>query len=107
MHRIAELLSRRIVGIVAAQRRVFGLMAIGAPVALVLAGVGIEHDHAVIAVAVRDDQLIGFLVDEQLGRTLDMLGVFAALTLAGLADLHQEFSILSKLQNNVIAVVTA
>src|SRR6266404_4773035 len=107
MYWIAELLSRWIVGIVAAKRRVFGLMAIGAPVALVLAGVGIEHDHPVIAVAVRDDQFIGLLVDEQLGRTLDILGVVAALTLAGLADLHQEFAVLSKLQNHVVVVVTA
>src|SRR5437588_10879602 len=107
MHRITELLSQRIVGIVAAQRCVVGLMAIGAPVALVLAGVGIEHDHTVIAVAVCDDQFIGFLVDEQLGRTLDILGVVAALTLAGLADLHQEFAVLSKLQNHVVVVVTA
>src|SRR5260370_29560362 len=107
MHRIAELLSRRIIRIVAAQRRVVGLMAIGAPVALVLAGVGIEHDHPVIAVAVRDDQFIGLLVDEQLGRTLDILGVVAALALAGLTDLHQEFPVLRKLQNHVVVVVTA
>src|SRR5437016_8743831 len=107
MHRIAELLSRRIIRIVAAKRRVVGLMAIGAPVALVLAGVGIEHDHAVIAVAVRDDQFIGLLVDEQLGRTLYILGVVAALALAGLADLHQEFAVLSELQNHVVVVVTA
>src|SRR5258708_37742300 len=107
MHGIAELLSRRIVGIVAAQRRVVGLVAIGAPVALVLASVGVEPDRLVIAVAVRDDQFIGFLVDEQLSGTLDILGVVAALALAGLADLHQEFAVLSKLQNHVVVVVTA
>ena len=61
MHRIAELLRRRRIRIVRAQIGVVRLVAVGAPVALVLAGVGVEHDHAMVAVAVGDVELVGLL----------------------------------------------
>ena len=57
MHRIAELLRGRIVRIVAAQIGVVGLVAVSAPMPLVLARIGVEHDHAMVAVAVGDIQL--------------------------------------------------
>ena len=59
VHRVAELLGQRRVGIVAAQVRVVGLVAVGAPVALERAGVHVEDGHALVAVAVGDVGLVG------------------------------------------------
>ena len=65
VHRAAELLIDRRVRIVIAGVGVVRLVAIGAPMPLVLAGVGVEHDDAFVAVAVGDVQLIGFRIDKQ------------------------------------------
>ena len=64
MYRIAELLRDRRVGIVITEVGVVGLVAVGAPVALVLAGVGVEDDDAAIAVAVGHVHFIGLRIDE-------------------------------------------
>ena len=80
--RIAELLRRRRLRIVPPEIDIVGLVAVGAPVPLVLAGVGVEHDDAVVAVAVGDVQLVGLLVDEGLRRQPEVLDVVAALALA-------------------------
>ena len=58
MDGISELLRGRILGFVWPQVRVVGFVPVGAPVPFVLAAVGIEHDHAMIAVPIRDDKLI-------------------------------------------------
>src|SRR5207302_882477 len=102
MYGIAELLRRRIVGIVAAHICVIGLVAVGAPVALVLAGVGIENNNSMVAVAVRDISFISLGVDEDLGWQAQIFDVIAALAALGLADLHQEFAVLRELQNHVV-----
>ena len=78
---VAELLGRRIVRIVGRQLRVVRLVAVGAPVPLVLAGIGVEHDHAVVAVAIGDVQFVGLRIDERLGRQPQILDVVAALAL--------------------------
>ncbi len=84
MHRIAELLRGRRVGIVGARVGVVGLVAVGAPMPLVLAGIGVEHDHAMIPVAVGDIQLIGLGIDERLGGQPQILDIVAAFALLGL-----------------------
>ena len=93
------------VGIVAAERRIVGLVAVGAPVALVLAGLGIEDDDAVVAVAIGHVQFVGLRVDVHLGRALQVLDVVAALALAGLADLHQKLARLGELQDHVVVEI--
>ena len=55
-------------GIVRRELRVVGLVAVGAPVPLVLAGIRVEDDHAAVAVAVRDVQLVRLRIDQRLGR---------------------------------------
>ena len=102
VHRVAELLRRRRLRIVAAEIDVVRLVAVGAPVPLVLAGVGVEHDHAVVAVAVGDVQLVGLLVDEGLRRQPEIVDVVAALARLRLADLHQELPVLRELQHHVV-----
>ncbi len=52
MDGVTELLRGRAIGVVAAEVLVFRFVAVGAPVPLVLAGVGVEDDDAMITVAV-------------------------------------------------------
>src|ERR1700681_4338150 len=92
MDRVGELLAGRCVRIVFAQIGVVRLLAVGAPVPLVLAGVGIIDHDAMIAVAVGDEQFIGLRVNKCLGDSLYVVGVIAALALPRLADLKQKFS---------------
>src|SRR5579883_2853719 len=99
---IPKLLRGRIVGIVAPQIGIIGLMPVRAPVALVLAGFGIEHDHAMIPVPVGNISLVGLRVDENLGGQPQIRDVVAALALVRLADLHQEFSLLRELEDHVV-----
>ena len=71
MHRVVEL-RRRVAGNQLRARRelvaVIRLLSVGAPGTLELARVRIEDDDAVVEVAVRDEQLVRLLVDEQARR---------------------------------------
>src|ERR1035437_2033490 len=107
MHWVAELLGDRRTRIVIAQVGVVGFVAVGAPVPLVLAGAGVEYDHATVPVAVGDVQLIGLLVDEKFSRQPEVFGVVAAFAPAGLADLHQELPVLRELEDLIVVVVAA
>ena len=102
MHRIAKLLRGRAVRIVGAEVRVVGFVAVSAPMPFVFAGVGVEHDHAMVAVAIGDVQLVGLRIDESLGRQPDIFDIVAAFAVGGLADLQQEFSVLRELQDLVV-----
>src|SRR5262245_44123264 len=79
VHRIAELLRGRRLGIVRAKGGVVRLVAVGAPIALHLAGVGIDHRDALVAVAVRDIGLVGLGIDPDLGDAAEVLRIIAAL----------------------------
>src|SRR5882672_7816667 len=104
VHRIAELLVDRRVRIVNAHVRIVRLVPVGAPMPLVLPGVGIKHDHAFVAVTIGDIQFICFWVDEHFRRTLEVLGIVAALALERMPDLHQEFSVLRELQDLIVRI---
>src|SRR5437879_10690267 len=86
MDRIAELLGRWRIGIVGAEVGVVGLLTIGAPVALVLPGLCVIYDYAVITVTVGDVQLVGGAIDEQFRGALQVFGVVAALAFAWVDD---------------------
>src|SRR4029453_8270570 len=68
-------------------------LAIGTPMALVLAGLGVEHDHAVIDVAVGDVQFVGVAIDDHVRRRAEVIRVVAAAALPLTADLHQELAL--------------
>ena len=102
VYRVPELLRRRRLRIVPPQIHIVRLVAIRAPVPLVCARVGVEHDDAVIAVAVGDVELVGLLVEERLRRQPQVLDVVAPLARARLPDLHQEFSVSRELQDHVV-----
>ena len=105
MHRVAELLRWRIVGIVPAHIGVVGFVAVGAPMAFVLAGIRIEYDDAMVAVAIGHVHFVGFLIDERFGGQSEVVDVIAAFALPGFADLHQKFAVLGELQNHGIVEV--
>ena len=65
---------------------------------LVLAGVGIEHNHAVIHVAVGDVHLVGRRIHDHIRGPADVLGVVAAAVLAFVPDLEEKLAVPRELQ---------
>src|SRR3954454_6175690 len=104
MHGIGELLRDRRLGIVRRLLVVAWRLAVSAPMPLVSAGGGVEHDDAVIAVAVGDIDLVGILVDRGFGRLAELRGVVAAPARRDLADLHHELAVEREFQNGVVVV---
>src|ERR1700722_3524293 len=81
-------------------------MAISAEMPLVLAGLGIIHDDAMITVSIRYVKLVGLGIDKSFRRQPQVFYVVAPLGVVGLADLHQEFSVHGELQNHVVVPIT-
>src|SRR5262245_11974698 len=104
---IAELLRRRIGGLIRAEVLVVGLVAVGAPVALHLAGVGVEHGDALVEIAVGDIGLVGLGIDPDFCDATEILQVVAALVAAELADLEEEFAFLGELQDVRVLLAVA
>ena len=83
-------------------------LAVGAPVPLVGAGRGVEHDDAVIAVAVRRRRAsLAARIDPDVGRLAELGGVVVALARTGLADLHHELAVAGELQDEAVVLVVA
>jgi len=102
VNRIAELLRDRRLWIVRAGIGVIGLVAIGPPVTLVLAGFGVEDDDAVIAISIGDIEFIRFRIDEGFGREPEIGGVVAPTARMRFTDLQQELPLLGELENHVV-----
>src|SRR5262249_11228043 len=107
VHGIAELLCRRRRGIVGAEIGVVGLVAVGAPVTLHLAGVGIDHRDALVAVAVRDAGLVCLRIDPDLGAAVEILLVVTAGVVAEGATLQQELAVLGELEDMRVLLAVA
>ena len=108
MHRVAELLGRRRLGIVLAEIGVIGLVAVGAPIALHLACVRVEHCHALVEIAVGDVGLVGLGIDPDLGHAAEVFQVVAAGVLAMAAHLHQELAVAGEFEHvRVLGTVAA
>ena len=78
------------------------LVAEGTPHALELAGVGIEHDDAVIAVAVGHEQLVGLRQHPRIGGRCTLAVSALPLLWLLLADLQDELAVLRELQELVV-----
>ena len=74
----------------------------GAPHPLVLAGVGVEHDHAPVAVAVSDEDLVGGRVHEGLRRPHRVHRVVVAAAPRAPAYLQQQLALRRELQQHVV-----
>ena len=107
MHRVAELLRGRLRRIIARRLLVARLVSVGAPVALVGASLGIEHDHPAIAVAVGGEHLLGGDVDRDVGRRAEPLGRVAVVALPLLADLQHELAVHGELEQLPVLLAVA
>src|SRR5262249_12927388 len=102
MNRIAERRRRRCGWVVSRELRgvVVRPLAVGAPVTLVGARLRVEHDDAMIAVAVRH---VDFALVNPHVRLPPALGlIVVALSRASLADLHDEFSFGRELEDHAV-----
>ena len=79
-------------------------LAVSAPHALELSGIGVEHDHPAIDIAIGHEQFIGRRVVDRPGRVIEIGGVQAALALRRLADLHQEFAVGGEFQALIVVL---
>src|SRR6185503_619986 len=107
VHRVAELLRRRLGRIVWRRLLVAGRFAIGAPVALVGAGLGIEHDHTPVAVAIGREHFLRGDVHRNVGRRPQSLGRIAVVALARLADLQDELALHGELEELSVLLAVA
>ena len=120
MHRVAELRRRRRIGVVRPEVGVVGLVAVGAPIPLEGAAVGVEHDDPLVQIAVGDVGLVLTRVHEDLGDAAEAGGVVAVagerghalgvgrpLARVGAADLQQELAALGELEQLRVAVAVA
>src|SRR5204862_5563186 len=78
------------------------LVAVRAPVPLVSARRRVEHDDAMVEVAVSDEQLVRLAVYEQARGPAEILAIAAARILAGVPDLQDEPARARELQNLVV-----
>src|SRR5262249_9733382 len=106
-HRVAELLRRGPATVVGAEIGVVRLVAVSSPVTLHLAGVGIDHRDALVAIAVGDISLVGFCIDPDLRRPAEVLRIVAAAVRAEMADLQQELAVLGELEDLRVLLAVA
>ena len=117
VHGVAELQRGWRGRIIRRQRGVVGFGAVGAPPALDLAGVGVEHRDALVQVPVGHIRLVCQRIDGELRGPAEILGVIAvagvgvrrvgrssrcrtsSATRALLPELHEEFAVLRELEN--------
>src|SRR5262245_52708723 len=71
------------------------------------AGVGVEHDDALVAVSVCNEQFVRFGIYENIRGFPKVLRVPVGLLLATLTDLHDELAGLREFQNLIIIAVAA
>src|SRR5215472_15940099 len=107
MHRVAELLRGRLCGIVGRRLFVARRFSVGAPVALVVAGFGIEHRDAPVGVAVRGKHLLRRDVDRNVRRRAESRGRIAVVALALLADLQHELAVHGELEELPVLLAVA
>ena len=100
VHRAAELLvgGGRVVRALRHGGLVVRRLAVGAPEALHLAGLRVDHGDAPVAVAVGHEHFVGRLVEERLGHLEEVVLGQAVAGHALLADLHHELAVLRELQ---------
>ena len=105
--RQSELLDRRRVRLVRTKIFVVGLVAVRTPHTLESERPGVDHDNAVVPVAVGDIQLIACGIHRQVGGAAQILRVRAAAALALTAELRQELALCRELEDLGILVAVS
>src|SRR5215831_18188239 len=80
------------------------LVTVRAPVTLVGAGGGVEHDDAAVAVTVGNKHLIGLVIHGDAGGPAQVRCVVAVDAHASTADLQQKLSVLAELEDLTVAI---
>src|SRR2546427_6278374 len=106
LFRSPELLGGRSIRVVWTKIGVIRLVAIGAPVALVFAGIGIIHDDAMVAVPIGNIDFVRVLIDKDFCRKPEILDIITALTGGDFTNLHHELTVLVKLHDHTVVEVT-
>src|SRR6185295_17861332 len=83
------------------------LRAVGGPVALVVAGLDIEHNNAPVEIAVGHVELAGGLVRHHVGRASELGLAVGAAGGTGLANLLQELAVGRELEDLVVVLAVA
>ena len=86
-------------------RHIDGSVAERAPHPLERAGIGVEHDDPAVAVAVRDEGLVGLGPHEDVRRLVHALRVSVAFAGRPAADLQQELSLGVELEEHVVVEI--
>src|SRR5262249_19529693 len=102
-----ELLRSRTSSLTSLGSLVVRLIPVRAPMTLVGAGVGVEHNDAAIPVTVGNKNLVGFVIHGDAGRSAQMRCVVAVDGHAAAADLQQKLSVLGELENLAVTVAVA
>jgi hypothetical protein len=107
MHRVAELLRWRASRIIGRRLLVARLVAVGTPVSLVGANLGIEHHHPAVGVAVGSEHFLRRDIDRDVGGRAKPLGRIAVVALALLADLQDELAVHGEFEQLPIPLAVA
>src|SRR6185436_16750 len=99
--RQAELLRQRRVRIVGTEVLVVRLVSVSAPHAFEGERLGVDHDDAAVAIAIRDIELVVGGIDREVGGAAKVLRVGAAAALALTAELRQELALRGELEDLV------
>ena len=106
--RVVEL-RRPIARVIRRKRRLAGLallrhVAERSPHPFERSRLGIEDDHAAVAIAIADEQLVRFGMDPDRRRPIHVLRVGVASALAATSDLHNELAVLRELEQVMVAI---
>src|SRR5260370_1327409 len=82
-------------------------LARGPPGALERAGVGVEHDDAVIEVTIRHIEFVCRLIDHHVGGPADARLIQTVGLLGRLADRHEEFAVVGELHDHAVVLAVA
>ena len=82
--------------------RIVGFASIRTPVTPVDARLRVKDDDSMIQISIRDVEIVFLLIDDEPCRTADIFRIIASSVFSTVADLHQEFPIVSEFQDLVI-----
>src|SRR5438093_2284789 len=82
--------------------RIIRVSSIRAPLTFVRSGLSIEHDDSMIQVSIGDVEFVRRFIDDQRGRTAEILCVIASAVSSAVANLHEEFSVVSEFKNLIV-----
>ena len=106
MYGVAELLSRRLVGVIRSEIRVVWCLAIRTPVTLVLQGVRVPNRYTLVAITIGGEKFVRLRIKPDLGDATNVVCVVTAFAAVGVSNFSQELAVLAELQDEAVMVNT-